>query len=210
MRLRGLLRDLAGRADASLVEAMVGQIDAADRALRLLCEQVGDGTRQGLAEELERIEHEGDAHRMRLSEELSRTLTTPIDREDLFRVSRSIDDVLDNLRDFSRELELYAPADPRCCLPLFEAALDGVAALREAVEALPNDRQAALTASRKTKKLGGNELRRRYEEALARLFEGELTMDVIKTREVLRRLDVVALRLGEAADALDDGLVKRM
>lgn len=34
-------------------------------------------------------------------------------------------------------------------------------------------------------------------------------MDTLKTRELLRRLDVVGLRPAEGADALLDGLIKR-
>ena len=34
-------------------------------------------------------------------------------------------------------------------------------------------------------------------------------MEVIKAREILRRLDVVGLRLNEAADVLSDAAVKR-
>ena len=41
------------------------------------------------------------------STSLAGVLVTPVDREDLFRLSRSIDDVLDNLRDFVREWDLY-------------------------------------------------------------------------------------------------------
>ena len=37
----------------------------------------------------------------------------------------------------------------------------------------------------------------------------DVTMDLIKRRELLRRLDVVGLRLIEAVDALSDGLLKR-
>jgi hypothetical protein len=37
----------------------------------------------------------------------------------------------------------------------------------------------------------------------------DVTMELIKRRELLRRLDVVGLRLIEAVDALSDGLLKR-
>jgi uncharacterized protein len=87
------------------------------------------------------VEHRGD----RARGGFVHALAPPLDREDLFRVSRSVDDVLDNLRDFARELELFAVSD----------------------------------------------------------------VAMLKRRELLRRLDVVGLRLGEAADALADGAVKR-
>lgn len=53
------------------------------------------------------IEHEGDEIRAKVVHTLAKAWTTPLDREDLFRFSRSIDDVLDNTRDFVRELHLW-------------------------------------------------------------------------------------------------------
>lgn len=54
-----------------------------------------------------------------------------------------------------------------------------------------------------------NQVRRMYQEGLASVVDNEITSEVIKRRELLRRLDVVGLRLGEAADALADGIMKR-
>jgi hypothetical protein len=45
--------------------------------------------------------------------------------------------------------------------------------------------------------------------ALAKLYAGELSVETLKARDLLRRLDVVGLRLNEAADFLLDASVKR-
>ena len=58
-------------------------------------------------------------------------------------------------------------------------------------------------------KKAANEIRRLYDVRLARLFRGELTAEVLKSRELLRRLDVVGLRLNEAGDVLSDAAIKR-
>jgi phosphate/sulfate permease len=52
-------------------------------------------------------------------------------------------------------------------------------------------------------------VRRAYQDGLAQIFDGELSMDTLKTGELLRRLDVLGLRLAEGADAHLDGLIKR-
>ena len=65
-------------------------------------------------ERIAEIEQRGDAMRAELVTRLSGVLVAPIDREDLFRLSRSIDDVLDNLRDFVRAGRfLRRPSSPR-------------------------------------------------------------------------------------------------
>src|SRR5690606_27562540 len=75
------------------------------------------------------IEHRGDECRHTTVNRLSSAFANPIDREDLFRLSRSIDDVLDNLHDFVRELDLFA-VQPH---PLLAGLLT---AIREALDDL--------------------------------------------------------------------------
>lgn len=207
-RLARMLRDLTGRNDEVFVRALRGQVDAATTGAELAIAAMRGEAGAPLLDRMSEVERAGDARRTELIEELSHALTTPIDREDLFRVSRSIDDVLDNLRDFAREFDWFAPQDlSRLASPL-EALVDGLGALGSAVETLVDHPDRVTEASRSAKKYG-NELRRRYQWALADLFADHLSMDTLKQRDLLRRLDVVGLRLGEAADALADGAMKR-
>lgn len=202
-----MTRSLTGGLERDLVAALIGQIDAALAGVTLAeCtlsgRLPGDQARTDMAD----VEHRGDARRAEVVRILSGSLTVPIDREDLFRLSRSIDDVLDNLRDLVREHDLFGlPGDP---LPadVLDAVRVGVTTLRSAVGLLRVDPHAVPLAALEAKK---NEIRPRYQEAMAQLLSAELTGDVLKRRELLRRIDVVGLRLGEAADALADGAIKR-
>lgn len=135
-------------------------------------------------------------------------LTTPIDAEDMFRLSRSIDDVLDNLRDFVREVDLYQPQGLNFALPLSLTLVEGLACLRPAVQRLSGPRGKVRQATLATRKAAG-QVRRLYQQQVAELLTEPLDNEVLKRRELLRRLDVVGLRLGEAADALADGALKR-
>jgi uncharacterized protein Yka (UPF0111/DUF47 family) len=135
-------------------------------------------------------------------------MVTPIDREDLFRVSRSVDDVLDNLRDFAREVDLYDVADRRFAKPILKALIEGIEALAVAVEALAGSPYEITEATLSARKSAGL-VRRLYQEALGTLFASEPDVETLKQYELLRRLDMVGLSLGEAADALADGAVKR-
>ena len=155
------------------------------------------------------IEHQGDELRGRLVAKLAGVLVAPIDREDLFRLSRSVDDVLDNLRDFVRAWDLYKIEPTDEFLSLLEATESGVDDLRRAVQTITADPKETSQGALMCKK-SANEVRRRYDEELGKLFSGAFTMDVFKVRELLRRLDVVGLRLNEAADVLSDAAVKRL
>lgn len=203
------LRHLTGRARADLLAHVLRQIDATHKAAALV-EDVGDGViaLEAAADAMRVVEHDGDRARADLVIALSSAFSTPIDREDLFRLSRSIDDVLDNLRDFLREARLFAPADLIPCRPLLPPISDGLRHLREGVLSVGGSGTTVDQSTLATRK-AGTAIRREYEKELARLFTLPMNSELLKQRELLRRLDVVGLRLSEAADALADGWLKR-
>jgi len=208
-RLRALGRDLTGRSDVILMDLLVGQIDATIAGARLARQVAGGQVASGIGRErMVDIEHRGDDWRARLVVELASALAPPMDREDLFRLSRSVDDVLDNLRDLVRELDLFdIDREPLLDDPL-GGVERGVLSLREAVAAFVARPESARVGALAVKK---NEVRPRYQQAVARLLvdDGVVTGLLLKRRELLRRVDVIGLRLGEAADALADGAIKR-
>ena len=202
-------RDLTGRNDSVLVQYLIGQLDATVEGVVLARSAARGDVDRGEARKLMiDIEHRGDEHRRHLVLLLARSLAPPMDREDLFRLSRSVDDILDNLRDLVRELDLFEIERE----PMLDDPLDGVEVgvltLRDAVSALSAkpgvSRMYALQARK-------SDIRPRYPQAMARLLadNGPVTSATLKRRELLRRVDVIGLRMGEAADALADGAVKR-
>jgi len=211
-RRSGFRRVLGGRGRAehcSVTELLERQLEKTAVACDL-ARAVAEGrsvpadARQRAAE----IEHGGDALRAELVSRLQGAVDSSLSREDLFRLSRSIDDVLDNLRDFVREWDLYQVGAGESFVSIIAAIAAGVHDLRLAVRTIAgggDDTSASALASKKS----ANEVRRLYDVEVARLFSGELSMEVLKARELLRRLDVVGLRLNEAADVLADAAVKR-
>jgi uncharacterized protein len=159
-----------------------------------------------LRDEMNDVEHRGDEARRELVRSMRSTLTSHLEREDIFRISRSIDDVLDNLRDFVREISLWR-------VTLGHEAVEALANVELSlkhlgravtIRSLSEARSESLAASRYA-----NTLRRHYQDALAEIFSEALTMDTLKKRESMRRIDVIGLRLTEASDAILDGLIKR-
>jgi uncharacterized protein Yka (UPF0111/DUF47 family) len=155
------------------------------------------------------IEHRGDLLRGKFVGKLSGVLVAPIDGEDLFRLSRSIDDVLDNLRDFVREWDLFEIKPNDVYLGLIDATGKGLEDLQRAVQMIGQDPKKLTSRTALAGKKSANEIRRLYDVELGKLFHGKVTMKIFKIRELLRRLDVVGLRLNEAADVLADAAVKR-
>lgn len=205
--MRRFVRSLTGRAERDVVAALVAQVQAAADGVRLAIEvsagrrTTGDG-RAAMGD----IEHDGDERRRRAVEILTRSLVTPIDREDMFRLSRSIDDVLDNLRDFTREYDLYSWEPDPVLADVLEGIAEGIDSLQEAVGSLTGGAGAVRRTALGARK---NDIRQRYQAAMGVVLDEPLSTATLKRRELLRRLDVVGLRIREAADALADGAVKR-
>lgn len=206
---RRVVDDLAGRSHHRVVVILQRQIDEAQAAVELATTVVV-GTVPSVVgrARMGDIEHAGDDRRGELVVELATALTTPIDREDLFRLSRSIDDVLDNVRDYVREADLFGVPAVDGAEPALHAVGEGLALLRRALQQL-TDRPPVVAELVLAARKRAGVVRRTYQEAMARLLSGEVTADVLRRRELLRRIDVVGLRLAECCDALADAMLKR-
>jgi uncharacterized protein len=207
---RHVVSDITGRSQQTLVTALSAQVHVAGEAVQV-ARSAAAKTRptEDARAVIGELESDGDRHRAELVLALSQTLVTPIDREDLFRLSRSIDDILDDLRDFARELDLFhEDARSDLLLPPLDAVHEALGELEGAVRQLATDPAAAMAGSLRAKKRS-NEIRARYQIALANLYQQPLTQRTLMRRDLLRRLDLVGLRIGEAANALADGGLKR-
>lgn len=214
--IRTLFRELTGRSHADFADALVAQLEAclqgAEIAHLLTRGEIDNSVARARMTE---IEHVGDKLRGELVERLANTIVTPIDREDLFRLSRSIDDVLDNLRDYAREVDLLnAAPELGGWAGLTEAITNTIRSLKTTIEDLaegPERLESSLLRAKKS----CNDVRKRYQRAVADLLSADREIaeqdprSIMRQRELLRRLDIVGLRMGEAADALADGLMKR-
>lgn len=208
-RVKGLVRKLAGSNEAELVASLHAQVGSALKGADLASAALTGRVSSDVAREtMGEVEHEGDAFRADLITSLGHSLVTPFDREDLFRLSRSIDDVLDNLRDFVREYDLFGAPGGERFLPVLAAVSESLMCLGAAVTRIVAEPAGITRGALEAKKVG-NQVRQAYQVALAELLEEPLSTDLVKARELLRRLDVVGLRLGDAADALADGAMKR-
>jgi len=160
------------------------------------------------------LEKEADEIRRILIDELNRTFVTPIDREDIFALSRAIDDVLDYAYSTVGEM-MTLGIEPN------EYVCRMVTVLREAAEKLhlgvlrlqqhPN---VAMEHATRAKKLE-NQIEDIYREAIAALFKDvesssdvKRVVEILKMREIYRHLSNAADRGDEAANIIGDIVVK--
>jgi predicted phosphate transport protein (TIGR00153 family) len=179
--------------------------------LKLLCRYVEQQDPQ-VAEQLSLKEKEADEVRRILIDELNRTFVTPFDREDIFTLSRTIDDVLDYAYSTVSEMEILKVESTPYLQRIASLLKDAAYEIHQAVLRLKNHPGVAIDHAQRAKALE-NRVEAVYREALADLFSGpesiQHVMEMLKMREVYRHLSNAADRGDEAANVIADIVVKR-
>jgi len=166
---------------------------------------------EGAGAELTRKEKEADEVRRILIYELNKTFITPFDREDIFALSRAIDDVLDYAYSTLSEMEILKVKPTQFMLRIASLLRDASFELLQAVDRLGDHPGVASEHAQRAKALE-NKIEDVYREALADLFHGaedtKHIMKMLKQREVYRHLSNAADRGDEAANVIADIVVK--
>ncbi|MEI8183564.1 MAG: DUF47 family protein, partial [Desulfomonile sp.] len=162
---------------------------------------------QGDPEEVGRMEQEADDIRRILIDELNQTFITPIDREDIFALSRVIDDVVDHAKNTVKEMEVFeVQSNEHLCemaMLLQNGAEQLVASMRH-LKKNPNVAvEYALRAKRTENRMNDN-----YLEALKQLFSSSDTRLMFSLREIYRHFNRSADRVDEAANIISNIVVK--
>ncbi len=194
------------------IELINKQAEYTVEGMETLLEYVKE-PKEDLAQKVTSIEKEADEVRRVLIDELNRTFVTPIDREDIFALSLTIDDVLDYAESTVEEMYLLEinpnPFIERMVSLLSQAARE----LLLGVQRLESHPNVANDHAVRAKALE-NRVETVYREAIADLFrmprDIDHVVDMLKLREIYRHLSNAADRGDAAANVIGDIVVKKM
>jgi len=185
---------------------LLDQARKSEEGLKFLCDFVQTPVPE-LGRKVEIAEEEADVLRRNLIDALNRTFVTPIDREDIFALSRTIDDVIDYAKSTVAEMMLFKAQTNDHLKKMSEALYQAsqhitlaVAGLREMNPGI----QEHIIRAKKSENL----MEHLYREALVELFKDKDVVNLLKMREIYRHLNNAADRGDEAADIVSDILVK--
>jgi predicted phosphate transport protein (TIGR00153 family) len=169
------------------------------------------GFKPKIAEQITAKEKEADEVRRILIDELNRTFVTPIDREDIFALSRTIDDILDYAHSTVSEMDILNVEPTSFTLRIASLLRDAAYEIHLATQRLKEHPGVASEHAQRAKALE-NRVEDVYREALADLFNGpedvHHIVEMLKLREVYRHLSNAADRGDEAANVIADIVVK--
>jgi uncharacterized protein Yka (UPF0111/DUF47 family) len=211
MSLNSLLRLILPRED-HFYDFLERQAEVADRAARSLA-RFKDGTAQAKAirDEVQEIEHEGDRLAHEMIEALGRTFVTPIDREDLQRLSKRLDDIPDLCNAAARACVLFGVDHPtRPMTLLMDKLCECTRVIKATVPHLrPRAYGEVIAACRSINhyEKDGDAV---FRDALSALFHDPAVdaKTILREKEILEDLEKAINRCDQAAELLTNIAVK--
>jgi predicted phosphate transport protein (TIGR00153 family) len=160
------------------------------------------------AEEIKEVEHTCDVLTHEIIQRLNRTFVTPLDREDIHALARSLDDVMDAIDAAATLIRLYR----------LDSVRYGTRELARIITASTDQVRLALGALEQHKGLTThaveinrleNEADRMHQQAVSQLFADEHDpLVVMKWKEALDFLEAATDRCEDVANVLEGVMVK--
>jgi uncharacterized protein len=187
-------------------EAAENAVEIAGLLKELLAAYPEDG--RELISQIKEHEHEGDKLTTQLVGLLNRTFVTPFDRDDIFRLATSIDDICDLVDEAALNVELY---DVR---RIPERAREQAAVLHQASEQLAagvRKLDGFRDATDELRRIRGfeDEGDRLVRQAVAELFRsGQDAISIIRWKDIHEQIEEAVDASQTAADVLEAIIVK--
>ncbi len=178
---------------------------AHEGALALANFKTDGATPESVREKVQEIEHKGDKVFHELGEALAKTFVTPIDREDIQKLSSELDDILDLTNGAARACVLFGikrPTPPM--VEMMEKLVECTKLLKDTIPLLRKADYAGLTPATNTLRKLEKDGDAIFRAAIAALFQDE-TIDakkLIREREVLDDLETAIDHCDHVASTL--------
>lgn len=203
MRFRLIPREEKFFADfISLADRIVSGATLLERML------ASDPPNWDTALQIKQVENECDSLTHNIIQRLNRTFVTPIDREDIHTLAKSLDDVMDAIDAAAAVTRRYRMASLRYgARELASLTWQSTMQVKVAVEALERRKGVAQVAMEVNRlENAADDI---HDEALRRLFDEEKdAITIIKWKEVLDLLEEATDRCEDCANVLEGVVVK--
>lgn len=156
-------------------------------------------------------EKEADEIRRIMIDELNRTFVTPIDREDLYSLSRAVDDIIDYAYSTVNEMDMLQVEPNQYLQEMADMLKLGAEEIHLAMERLENHPNVADSHAIRAKGIE-NRMEELYSTAIADLFKNpEDLKDVVnmmKLREIYRHMLYAVRSTEQAGNIISDIVIK--
>ncbi len=179
-----------------------------DAAAQLLVRFMTDGDRKNIAAAILEHEHVGDKIVHDVIRRLNKSFITPIDREDIYDLVSTTDEVLDNIQAAVDMVLLYRVGEitPQAKRQA-EVIAKATPLLRECMDNLekPKDMDARIIAINSLENDGD----RIHRDAMASLFDGGMSCtDIIKWKDIYENLEAAIDECEHVANVIESIVLK--
>lgn len=194
-----------------MFEAMADNNLKAAILLNKLFAEDEEGKREAIYMKIKEIETQGDRLCRAVFEELDKTFITPFERDDIHKLSSSIESVLDSINGCSHRIELYKPKHLEAGFSEFPSLiLLGCQEVQQAVSHLKNlkDYDQIRKSCNRISNLEGmaDELHHRL---ISNLFQTEKNaIELIKKKEIVQTLEKTMDQIEDVGDVCRTILLK--
>jgi predicted phosphate transport protein (TIGR00153 family) len=188
-------------------KAMADQLRAGARMLEEML--ATDPPLADKAHEIKEAEHKCDFLTHEIIQRLNKTFVTPIDREDIHALARTLDDVMDAIDDAAALIPLYRIEQVRFgARELARVITAQTGELRKALDSLDGTHGKILDHAVEINRLE-NEADRIHKKAVGQLFDEERdAIVVMKWKEILDLLEEATDACEDVANLLENVVVK--
>jgi uncharacterized protein len=164
--------------------------------------------RKEIAERMRKCEHAGDEATHAIMRELNETFVTPFDREDIYRLASSLDDVMDYMEAAVDLVVLYnieeLPPEVADQVEVLERAAELTAEAMPRLRSMKDLSEFWIELNRLE-----NQADQVYRRILAKLFSGAYdALTVLKLKEVVDQLEAAADAFEHVANTVETIAVK--
>jgi len=180
-----------------------------EKAAQLLSAVMTDfGTLKSTARQMVELEHVGDKIVHDIVKRLNKTFVTPLDREDIYDLASTLDEILDSIDAAVDLMVLYRIEQPTTHVAEQAVVLaQQTSVLRQAIDGL--EKRKGLDDHWIEVNRLENEGDRLHRDAVAQLFDGEMKCtDIIKWKDIYTTLEAAIDQCEDVANILETIVLK--
>lgn len=142
----------------------------------------------GAGDEVRMCEHRADDHKRELRLALTDAFSTPLDPEDIFELSRGLDEVMNSAKNAVREAEVMQIEPDPAIADMARALAEGTRHLIEAFATIEKDSDDGETNAADRAVKSQRRLEHVYRDAMSALIKLDDVREIAARREIYRRL----------------------
>ncbi len=154
------------------------------------------------ADRLRKSEHEADERKRELRKALSEAFSTPLEPEDIFELSRGLDEILNDAKNVVGEAEAMQTGPDSAIAEMATELAAGTRRLTQAIETIGRGDRTGSTALADSAVKDQRRLQHSYRAAMSALVDVPDLREIAARRELYRRLARAGDALAEVAERI--------